>query len=48
MTTGPAHLELLIRARALDNQMYVATVVPARDESASYVTWGHSVLVDPW
>lgn len=48
MTTGPAHWELLTRARALDNQLYVATVSPARDENASYVAWGHSTAVSPW
>lgn len=48
MTTGPAHWELLTRARALDNQLYVATVSPARDETASYVAWGHSTAVSPW
>uniref|UniRef100_T1J3N0 omega-amidase n=1 Tax=Strigamia maritima TaxID=126957 RepID=T1J3N0_STRMM len=45
---GPAHWELLSRARALDNQLYVATVSPARDEQASYVAWGHSLVVNPW
>uniref|UniRef100_A0A3P8VF12 omega-amidase n=1 Tax=Cynoglossus semilaevis TaxID=244447 RepID=A0A3P8VF12_CYNSE len=48
MTTGPAHWELLQRSRALDNQVFVATASPARDESASYVAWGHSTVVDPW
>ena len=48
MTTGPAHWELLQRARALDNQVYVASVSPARDETASYVAWGHSTIVSPW
>ncbi|XP_017335185.1 omega-amidase NIT2 isoform X1 [Ictalurus punctatus] len=48
MTTGPAHWELLQRARAVDNQVYVATASPARDESASYVAWGHSSVVNPW
>lgn len=47
MTTGPLHWELLLRSRALDNQIYVAGCAPARDESASYVAWGHSTLVDP-
>lgn len=28
--------------------MYVATASPARDESASYVAWGHSTAVSPW
>ncbi|XP_038065678.1 omega-amidase NIT2-like isoform X2 [Patiria miniata] len=48
MTTGPAHWELLQRGRALDNQLYVATVSPARDASASYTAWGHSTAVSPW
>ncbi|XP_061539774.1 omega-amidase NIT2 isoform X1 [Phycodurus eques] len=48
MTTGPAHWELLQRGRALDNQVYVATASPAMDESASYVAWGHSTVVNPW
>ncbi|XP_018423826.1 PREDICTED: omega-amidase NIT2 [Nanorana parkeri] len=48
MTTGPAHWELLQRARALDNQVYVATVSPARDEKSSYIAWGHSTVVSPW
>ncbi|NXP70781.1 NIT2 amidase, partial [Ramphastos sulfuratus] len=34
--------------RAVDNQVYVATVSPARDEKASYVAWGHSTVVNPW
>ncbi|XP_034645935.1 omega-amidase NIT2 [Trachemys scripta elegans] len=48
MTTGPAHWELLQRGRAVDNQVYVATASPARDEKASYVAWGHSTVVNPW
>ncbi|XP_055267500.1 omega-amidase NIT2 isoform X1 [Moschus berezovskii] len=48
MTTGPAHWELLQRGRAVDNQVYVATASPARDEKASYIAWGHSTVVSPW
>lgn len=48
LTTGPAHWELLQRGRAVDNQVYVATASPARDENASYVAWGHSSVVNPW
>ncbi|KAG0724261.1 Omega-amidase NIT2 [Chionoecetes opilio] len=48
MTTGPAHWELLQRARALDNQVYVGTISPARDTSSSYIAWGHSSMVSPW
>ncbi|KAI6660548.1 Omega-amidase NIT2 [Oopsacas minuta] len=48
MTTGPVHWELLIRARALDNQCYCCAVSQARDDSASYVAWGNSTVCDPW
>ncbi|KAE8714044.1 Omega-amidase NIT2 [Hibiscus syriacus] len=48
MTTGPLHWELLQRARAVDNQLYVATCSPARDTGASYIAWGHSTLVGPF
>ena len=47
MTTGPMHWELLLRARALDNQLYVCGCAPARDNDASYTSWGHSTVVDP-
>jgi omega-amidase len=45
--TGPLHWELLARARAVDNQIYVAMCSPARDMDASYNAWGHSTIVDP-
>ena len=48
MTTGPAHWELTFRARALDNQMFFLGTAPARDRTASYRSWGHSIAVDPW
>ncbi|KAK3308034.1 putative nitrilase [Chaetomium strumarium] len=47
MTTGPLHWQLLARARAVDNQVYVALCSPARDLTAGYHAWGHSVVVDP-
>ena len=48
LTTGPLHFELLQRARAVDNQLFVAAVSPARDLTATYHAWGHSSIVDPW
>lgn len=48
MTTGPVHWELLQRGRALDNQIYIGTISPARDTSAKYIAWGHSSVVNPW
>lgn len=47
LTTGPLHWTLLARARAIDNQMYVAVCSPARDMTASYHAYGHSLVVDP-
>jgi predicted amidohydrolase len=46
-TTGPLHWRLLAQGRAVDNQVYVALCSPARDESASYQAWGHSLVADP-
>lgn len=48
MVTGPAHWELLQRARAVDNQSYVFTCSPARDTTSNYIAWGHSSIVSPW
>lgn len=48
MTTGPAHWELMFRSRAVDNQVYTIGVAPARDESASYVSYANSIVVSPW
>ncbi len=48
MTTGPAHWHLTARARAVDNQIYFALCSPARNMSASYVAYGHSLIADPW
>ncbi|KAK4113628.1 carbon-nitrogen hydrolase [Canariomyces notabilis] len=47
LTTGPLHWRLLGQARAVDNQVYVALCSPARDMSADYHAWGHSMVVDP-
>jgi len=46
-TTGPMHWRLQGQARAMDNQIYVALCSPARDESATYHAWGHSLISDP-
>ncbi len=46
--TGPAHWEILTRARALDNQMYLFIASPARSGVLSYKAYGHSLGVDPW
>ena len=48
LTTGPAHWELLFRSRALDNQVFCVGVAPALDKNASYNSYGHSIVVNPW
>ncbi|XP_017869471.1 PREDICTED: omega-amidase NIT2-like [Drosophila arizonae] len=45
---GPMHWELLQRARAMDNQLFVVTCAPARNNMSGYVAYGHSMIVDPW
>ncbi len=48
MTTGPAHWELTFRARALDNQVFCIGVAPALNSKASYHSYGHSIITNPW
>ncbi|MEE1151493.1 MAG: carbon-nitrogen hydrolase family protein [Methanobrevibacter sp.] len=47
-TTGPAHWELLFRSRALDNQVFCIGVAPALNIDASYHSYGHSIVTNPW
>ncbi len=48
MTTGPAHWDTLFKGRALDNQVYMVGVAPARDENSNYVSYGNSLIASPW
>jgi nitrilase len=47
-TTGQAHWELLLRARAVENQCYVLAPAQGGTHENGRRTWGHSLLVDPW
>jgi len=47
-TTGKAHWELLLRARAVENQCYVLAAAQGGNHPNGRRTWGHSMLVDPW
>ena len=47
-TTGPAHWELLFRARAVDNQLFTIGVASAQNPNAAYQSYGHSIAVSPW
>lgn len=48
MTTGPAHWELLIRCRAVDNQVFIAAASPARNDELTYIAYGNSMITNPW
>jgi predicted amidohydrolase len=47
-TTGRAHWELLLRARAVENQCYVIAPAQGGKHENGRRTWGHSMIVDPW
>ncbi|WP_298833621.1 carbon-nitrogen hydrolase family protein [uncultured Piscinibacter sp.] len=47
-TTGQAHWELLLRARAIENQCYVVAPAQGGRHENGRRTWGHSMIVDPW
>ena len=46
--TGRAHWEVLLRARAIENQCYVLAAAQAGEHPGGRRTFGHSMLVDPW
>ena len=47
-TTGRAHWELLLRARAVENLAYVLAPAQGGQHENGRRTWGHSMLIDPW
>lgn len=47
-TTGSAHWELLLRARAVENQCYVVAAAQGGEHESGRRTFGHSMIVDPW
>jgi deaminated glutathione amidase len=47
-TTGEAHWELLLRARAVENQCYVLASAQGGRHANGRRTWGHSMVVGPW
>lgn len=47
-TTGQAHWEILLRARAIENQCYVLAAAQGGLHENGRRTWGHSMLIDPW
>jgi nitrilase len=47
-TTGKAHWEVLLKARAIENQCYVLAAAQGGVHLNGRRTWGHSMLIDPW
>src|SRR5690606_25653788 len=47
-TTGRAHWEILLRARAIENQCYVLAAAQGGLHANGRRTWGHSMFIDPW
>jgi deaminated glutathione amidase len=46
--TGEAHWEPLLRARAIENQVYVIAPNQFGKNPQSFETYGHSMIVNPW
>ncbi|MEO6363607.1 MAG: carbon-nitrogen hydrolase family protein [Caldimonas sp.] len=46
--TGAAHWEVLLRARAIENQCYVIAAAQGGLHENGRRTFGHSLIVDPW
>ena len=47
-TTGKAHWEILLRARAIENQCYVMAPAQGGVHENGRRTWGHTIVIDPW
>ena len=47
-TTGEAHWEPLLRARAIENLSYVLASNQCGTHGPNRETWGHSMIIDPW
>ncbi|MDP3310849.1 MAG: nitrilase-related carbon-nitrogen hydrolase, partial [Polaromonas sp.] len=47
-TTGQAHWETLLRARAIENLAYVVAAAQGGVHENRRRTWGQSLIVDPW
>ena len=47
-TTGKDHWEILLRARAIENQCYVLSSAQGGTHINQRRTWGNSMLIDPW
>ena len=48
VTTGKAHWELLLRARAVETQCFVFAAAQVGEHGDGRTSWGHSMIVSPW
>lgn len=48
LATGPDHWEILLRARAIENQAFVVAPNQCGRHGPGLVSYGHSMIVDPW
>jgi predicted amidohydrolase len=46
--TGGGHWEVLVRARAIENQLFMVASGQIGEAPPHYDSWGHSMIVDPW
>ncbi|CAJ0928645.1 unnamed protein product, partial [Mesorhabditis belari] len=48
LNTGLAHWEVLLRARAIENQCYVVAAAQTGKHNEKRQSYGHAMVVDPW
>ncbi|MBL9037742.1 MAG: carbon-nitrogen hydrolase family protein [Archangium sp.] len=48
LMTGKDHWEVLLRARAIENQAYVVAPAQQGKHPKDRQTWGHAMVIDPW
>jgi deaminated glutathione amidase len=48
LITGKEHWEVLLRARAIENQCYVAAAAQTGRHNDKRDTYGHAMIIDPW
>ncbi|WP_057832735.1 carbon-nitrogen hydrolase family protein [Colwellia sp. TT2012] len=46
--TGKAHWQILLQARAIENQVYIIAAGQEGVHENGRETWGHSMIINPW
>ena len=46
--TGEAHWEILLRARAIETQMYIVAAAQCGEHNEKRMSYGHSMIISPW